>query len=408
MKLTRGQIIAILSVVLTLFIAFLTNIVTSSLPSWVQSYSWLAWLLLFVSLMALLVTTIKGVKANDPISQIDDELLNHFIQVVSDAEAKMQIDPGLDHIPYIAGKLVEWQDIDTRLLRILGIQEDTKDWQPRKENEQLARLVLRLTKAIMPAIVQRGQWKELTRLAIPAYTIAEGFKAWDDAAHIAYHLALSFYDARDIQQAKEWLARMDTNLSHINAHDISDGLRSRFLDLKGVLARDYDGNLTLARQHFTNALVFARRTDNTLMIWSITTHLGTLEKKVRNFGEAIKLYEEALSGASQLDDPGLKLECYQALGDLALQQKNPDLATAHNWYTRQLDLATTSSYKIQQAYAHKSLAETLLLKNLQQDAKQAYFHAREALRIEQEITGPNKEELLILLVHIADTLLLQK
>ena len=408
MKLTRGQTIATLSVVFTLFIAFLTNIVTSNLPPWVQSYSWIAWLLLLISLIALLITTIKGARADDPISQIDDELLNHFIQVVSDAETKTQIDPRLEHIPYVAGKLVEWQDIDTRLIRILGIREDTKDWQPRKENETLARLVLRLTKAIMPAIAQRGQWKEFTELAVPTYTLAEGFKEWTDAAHIAYNLALTFYNARDIQRAKDWLARMETNLSHINTHEISDGLRSRFLDLKGVLARDYDGNLTTARQHLTNALMYARKTGNTLMIWRITTHLGTLEKKMSNFGEAIKLYEEALEGASQLDDPGLKLECYQALGDLALQQKNPDIDTANSWYTQQLALATASSHKIQQAYAHKSLAETLLLRQTQQDKKQAYYHAREALRIEQEITGPNKDELLILLVHIADALLIQK
>jgi tetratricopeptide (TPR) repeat protein len=76
------------------------------------------------------------------------------------------------------------------------------------------------------------------------------------------------------------------------------------------------------------------------MIWRVTTHLGTLEKWDKQLDKAVELYEKALDGASLLDDPGLKLECYQSLGDLAGLQG--DFDKAHDWYTEQLNLATTS------------------------------------------------------------------
>ncbi len=137
------------------------------------------------------------------------------------------------------------------------------------------------------------------------------------------------------------------------------------------------------------------------MIWRVTTHLGTLEKWDKQFDKAVELYEKALEGASVLEDPGLKLECYQALGDLASLQG--DFEKAHYWYTEQFNLARVSSRIIYRGRAHKGLAEALL-KLPQPSAEQAYLHAREALRIEQEITGPKEVELLLLIVHITDML----
>ena len=404
MQFTRSQTIAALSVVFSFLVALLTNVVTSSLPPWIQSYTGLAWLLLLLSLIFLIVTTVRGVAPKNPVSQIDDDLLNYFVQVVSDAESKAQLDPGLEHIPYATGKLAEWKDIDTRLIRILGINEDTEDWQPRRENEQLAHLVLRLTKAIIPSMSQRGQWKDLTELASPTYIIAEALKEWVDATHIAYDLTLTYYDAGSFTKAKFWVHQMEKSLKHINTQSISDGLYCKFFDINGVLLRDYDGDLEKARKYLQDALAYAKRTRNPLMIWRVTTHLGTLEKRKRDFDKASELYEEALKGASQLNDPGLILECYQALGDLAMLQEDPD--KPYYWYSEQLKLATASSRMFYKGRAHKGLAESFLRGN-QPDAKQAYQHAREALRIEQEITGPNENELLILLVHIADMLWIQ-
>lgn len=401
MKLTRGQIIAALSVLLTLLIAFLTNIVTSTLPTWMQSYTWLAWLLLVAALVSLVTTTIKSASSSNPIPLIDDDLLNHFVQIVSDAESKVQLDPGLNTIPYANAKLDEWKDIDIRLIRILGVNENSTDWQPQKDHILLARLVLRLTKAIIPAIAQRGQWKDLTAIAGPAYLIAEALKDWNEAVLIAYELAASSYDASASIKAKFWVDQMEKSLKHINSQALSDALYARLFDIKGILARDYDGELITARRYLKDALTYAKHTRIPLLIWRVTTHLGTLEKREQNLNKAIELYEEALEGALKIGDPGLTLECYQALGDLAILQGNVE--KAQQWYTEQLTLASTSSRIIYKGRAHQGLAETLL-KESPPDGRQAYFHAREALRIEQEITGPRESELLILLIHIADML----
>ena len=96
----------------------------------------------------------------------------------------------------------------------------------------------------MPAITRstsKESLKELFQLAAPAYMIAAGLGEWTDATRIAYALALSFYDARESIKAKHWVAQMEKSLKHINAHDISDNLYSQFFDIKGIIARDFNG-----------------------------------------------------------------------------------------------------------------------------------------------------------------------
>ncbi len=400
MRLTGGQIIAGISLLLSTLVAFLMTIATTNLPPWIQSHASLAWFLLIPSLLLLLLTTIKGAAADTAASQIDRDMLNRFMKVAGEAEDKTRHDPGLENVTNGAGKLAEWKDVDRRLIRILGV--DNKNvWQLKKSTEQLARLVLRLTKAIVPAMSQRGQWNDLIELASLAYKIGMALREWTDAAYIAYELALTCNDQGRPVDSKMWIDQMDKSLKHINTHANSDELYSKYLDIKGVILRDYDGDSVKARKYFNEALFFAKKSRNHLMTWRVTTHLGTLEKWDKQLDKAVELYEKALEGASLLDDPGLQLECYQSLGDLASLQG--DFEKAHYWYTEQLNLATTSWRIIYKGRAHKGVAEALMQKS-PPDVEQAYRHAREALRIEQEITGPKELELLILIVHITDML----
>lgn len=139
------------------------------------------------------------------------------------------------------------------------------------------------------------------------------------------------------------------------------------------------------------------------MIRSGTVHLATLEKNDLNFAKAVELYKQALDIVSPLNDPELILECYQALGDLAFHEEK-DVDSAYHWYTQQLQLATSSLLLPGQASAHRGLVDCLLLKSSSHDIKQAYYHAREALRIAEDNKESNKDELYILLVFIADLL----
>ena len=404
MRLTGGQIIAGISLLLSTLVAFLMTIATTNLPPWIQSHASLAWFLLLPSLLLLLLTTIKGAADYTTASLIDKDMLNRFMQVVGEAEDKTRHDPGLENITNGAGKLAEWKDVDRRLIRILGVDKKN-DLQPHKSTEQLARLILRLTKAIIPAMSQRGQWNDLIEIARPAYTIGMALREWADAAFIAYELALTFNDQGRPVDSKMWIEQMDKGLKHITTHANSDELYSKLLDLKGVILRDYEGDSVKARKYFNEALFFAKKSRNHLMTWRVTTHLGTLEKWDKQLDKAIELYEKALDGAFLLNDPGLKLECYQSLGDLASLQR--DFDKAHYWYNEQLNLATTSWRIIYKGRAHKGIAEALMQMS-PPDVEQAYSHAREALRIEQEITGPKELELLILIVHITDRLWMKR
>lgn len=404
MRLTGGQIIAGISLLLSTLVAFLMTIATTNLPPWIQSHASLAWFLLIPSLLVLLMTTIKGAATDTVASLIDQDMLNRFIRVVVDAEDKTRHDQGLENITNGAGKLAEWKDVDRRLIRILGVDKKN-DWQPGKSTEQLARLMLRLTKSIITAMSQRGQWNDLIEITRPAYKISMALREWTDAAYFAYELALTFNDQGRPIDSKMWIEQMEKALKHIPTHVNSDELYSKFLDIKGVILRDYEGDPVKARKYFNEALFYARKSRNHLMTWRVTTHLGTLEKWDKQLDKATELYEKALDGASLLNDPGLKLECYQSLGDLASLQRDFDKALY--WYQEQLNLATTSWRIIYIGRAHKGIAEALLQKS-PPDVEQAYRHAREALRIEQEITGPKELELLILIVHITDKLWMLK
>jgi len=312
MRLSRTQIIAGLTLLLTLAIAFLTGIVNSYIPLlWIQSHIWLVLVLLALCIVLELFFTIKGAGSNTAISQMKEDQFNDFVKTVSDAESKAEADPEFEHTPFIAGKLLEWQSIDGRLIDILNIQYNlgryaVGTWQRRTNNEALARLVLRLTRAIMPALTRsssKESLKELFQLAAPTYVIAAGLGEWTDATRTAYALSSSFYDARESIKAKYWVAQMEKSLKRITSHGTSDGLYSQFLDMKGIIANDFDGEKAIARNHLNDALIYAHRAKNPLAIKRITTHLATLEKKERNFAKAIELYKQALAITSPLNDP---------------------------------------------------------------------------------------------------------
>lgn len=413
MRLSRTQVFAVLALLLGLAVTFLINIITGIIPpSWTQSHIGFIVALLALLILPAAIIAIKQTGSTNPISQIKEDQFNDFVKTVSDAESRAQVDPDFEHTPFIAGKLLEWQSIDTRLIDTLNIRYNLDGysvgaWQRRTDNEALARLVLRLTRAIMPALTHSSSkeaLKELFQLAAPTYVIAAGLGEWTDAARTAYALALSFYGARESIRAKHWVAQMEKSLKHNTSHEISDDLYSQFFDVKGIIARDFDGEKVIARKHLNDALVYAHRAKNQLAIRRITAHLATLEKKERNFAKASELYKEALAKATPPNDPGPTLECYEALGEIALNEEN-DVDLAYYWFTQQLQLAKGSLLLPSTVSARRGLAECLLLKNTPDDIKQAYHHAREALSIEDKES--NKNELYIFLVQIADLLLYQ-
>ena len=399
MRLTGSQIVAGLLILLSTLIAFLLNIATNNLPSWIQHYTLLTWGLLIPSIVLFAYITAKTSDPDITILQIDEERLNYFIQVVSDAEQKAAIDSELEFLENWVEKLAVWKNVDKTMMSIIKV-ERKKDWKPHKSAEQLARLILRLTRVITPTMLHSGQWRDFIDLAHPAYTIGVAFKEWTYSAEMAYELAQTNYEHGFYIEAKMWVENLGKLLEAIKTQPISDGLRSKYLDMKGLLLRDTENNLSEARKCFTEALVFSRRIRNPLIIWRVMTHLGTLEKRDSHLDQAAELYSKALEGASQLRDSVPKLECYQALGDLAISQGHFD--KAYEWYMKQLTEA--ESWRIiQKGRAHRGLAESLVDRP-QPIIEQAYRHAREALRIEQETTGVKEEEIRILLIYIADKL----
>lgn len=410
MRLTNAQRIAILILILSFIIALLTNIATYNLPAWVQARTWLAWPLILCALIFLVIATLKEKSHEDTAEHLEPDQIDQYLHTVSDAEELVESDPGLQQTVNSSGKSEEWEILDLRLLRIIGANRQ-QGWKQNRDNEKIARLILRLTKVLIVTLPQYKRSRILNDLVVPTYKIALSLKAWHEAAFLAYEIATTFNDDGFPTKASTWAEYMRKNIEQIPGNNtMLDELHAKFYDITGITLKYHD--IDIARKQLENALVYARKSSQPLLIWRVATHLGSLEKGVRARKfvratelyemalESIEIYESKLNNTDQAVNPDLKLTCYQALGELALLQGDSD--QAHQWYTKQLALSANPRHTFYKGSAYKGLAEALLKKD-PQNARQAYRMARIALDIEREIVGNREFALLKLLVQIADT-----
>lgn len=396
MRLTRAQWTIGIITLLTAVLAIVTNLATFDVPIALKPYLWLSWPVLAILVILLVVASIRGVEDGSILPPNEDNI-DRFVRTVSEIEQITSIDPSLENADDWADRLSEWETIGEELARVSGVDRSKIDRKPRNFRDQPARLLLRLVVAIEPALSRRGHWNELIRLASSAYMIALALENWIHAARMAYVVAQKLYYLEQLSESQRWIDRMANSLERVDTEPDRSELRLMFLELKGIVARDFRGEKEEARRCLDEALLLSEQMENTYKTAQILAHLGKLSELNSQIEEAIDLYEQALASASQQDSPDLKLDCYDKLARLAFVQGYYD--DSYTWYEHQLDLAKESLRVFYEGRAHEGIAWVFLKK---ERFREGYLHARQALAIEEQITGPRVDALRYLVITIAD------
>lgn len=398
MRITRVQWLVGVTTFLTAVIAVVTNIATLDVPPWLKANAWVFWPVLVILVILLIVVSMVAAGSPHKSLSLDTHKLDRFVGIVSNAEQITGIDPTLDKDERWAEKFAEWEQVTEELSTAIGVTATQVDIQLSKAAEYPARLLVRLAKAIIPALSRYGEQGQLVRAATVAYIAAKGLKDWDNAAQMAYNVSLKLYQRQEYSEAKEWVDRTEQSLNYNSGTQSSqDHLQMMLLETKGLIERDFTGNRNSAKEHFDAALRLATKLHDNSKQAQILAHLALLQELDGHNNEAMTLYSQSLASAPNYSDPELKLECYDKLARLAVVQGQDD--RAYQLAKEQLILAKESLRRIHESKAHERIGWYMYK---QSNFKEAYYHARQALSIEEEIKGDRINSLRVFLITIAD------
>jgi tetratricopeptide (TPR) repeat protein len=190
---------------------------------------------------------------------------------------------------------------------------------------------------------------------------------------------------------------MDKALRHVDDQAERDQILAALYQMKGLVARDLHGSREEARADLQRALEISEQIGDTEREVLLLTQLGTLEELDSQIDKAMDLYEKALREARQAQNCATQLDCYDKLARLALAVGEYKLAG--HWCQQQLRLSKQMSRVFYEARAHEGLGWVFFKA---EDYVKAYKHARQALAIEEQITGPRAEAIQSLVIRIAD------
>ena len=123
--------------------------------------------------------------------------------------------------------------------------------------------------------------------------------------------------------------------------------------MKGLVARDFQGNQEQARKYLQRALEISEQISDVEREVSLLTQLGKLEELDGQIDEAMDLYEKALKETARNKNYDVQLDCYDKLARLALALGEYNLAS--HWCKQQLQLSRNVSRIFYQARAHEGI-----------------------------------------------------
>lgn len=402
MKLKRSQWIAVMSTIVTAILALVTNYATANIPQWLQHYPWLPWLLVLLSILALVVITVLGSAADNIDRKPEKNNLDDLIAVVHEAEQVTTIDPQLANVDNRERKLRDWHKAGKSLANLSGITlpiEPDKKARMTTEQKERARLLINLAKLVEPAFSRWIRVEQLIDVSGSAYVVAKTLSEWNIAARRAYAIALRLYYDGRFEESAEWTNRMEENREKSDKERTDDELYFMFCELKALIARDFKFDRDEAREYLGRALSLSEKSGDDLKRARICVIFGGFEERAGNLDLAVDWYQQALESVSHLNEYDVKTDCYRQLGVLALGQGRYE--NAHEWYKQLLDVSRKYLRPLDEVQAYEGIAKIL---RVQGHFKEAYWHARSALEIQQNISSRGREvdELKDLIIRIAD------
>jgi len=243
--------------------------------------------------------------------------------------------------------------------------------------QEAARLLVELARALANFLWLRGYWDERIRLGTWAYEAARALEDWQAAGWRAYDVAWihSIYARNEPEQAAAWAARC------AEAMERSGGRRDRAVatQLRGLVARQQQ-DYAEAERLYQEALAAFRDLGEEANVAMVLNNLGGVARVQKQYDRAEGYYRQALALAEKLGNKEPQAYITDNLGLLALERGRPAQARPH--YERALALARQVGREDLVAGAHWGLARVL---EEEDRPAEALPHAEEALRIRERL-----------------------
>ncbi|HEX8651772.1 MAG TPA: tetratricopeptide repeat protein [Pyrinomonadaceae bacterium] len=177
-----------------------------------------------------------------------------------------------------------------------------------------------------------GRWHESLQLSARAYDAILALDEWSEAGKRAYQAAWIYYNRGNTSEATTWLDRC----AKAWASGESKYEEAVIVSLRGKLAKqqkDYNN----AERLYQEALTIWRELKTDTAVSDLLNNLGVLERARKNYDAAEQYFRESMMLAEKIDNKALIAICLGNLGVLALDRKQ--WTEARQWYEKGLHLA---------------------------------------------------------------------
>jgi tetratricopeptide (TPR) repeat protein len=200
------------------------------------------------------------------------------------------------------------------------------------QDEEAARMLNNLARALSTFLWFRGYWEEQVRLSEWAYRAMAALDDWQNAGWSAYDVAFIYHDRTETDHAAAWTDRM------AEAMEQGGTRRDQVIATRmhGLVAQQR-GDLDEAEQFFTEVLTAYRDLGEEADQAIALNSLGGVAQERQDYDRAEGYYREALSIDEKQGDKEGQASRFGNLGELALDRGRT--AEAREWLECELPLA---------------------------------------------------------------------
>jgi len=199
-------------------------------------------------------------------------------------------------------------------------------------DEEAARSLNRLSRALDSFLWFRGYWEERVRLSSWDYRAMAALEEWQDAGWHAYRVAWIHYNRAETEPAARW-AELVTEAWERSGNRSDQAEATR---LRGLVAQQR-GDLEEAERLYTEVLAVYRDLGKEARQASVLNSLGSVLREQKKYARAEGYFREALALAEKIGNREYQTNFLGSLGVLALDRGRVD--EAHEWFERALPLA---------------------------------------------------------------------
>lgn len=249
-------------------------------------------------------------------------------------------------------------------------------------DKDAANMLVELREALEQYLWRRGRWDETIDLNSRAYKASRAVKDWRNAGWCAHNVAFIQLNRGRIEDANRWTDICAETWGRTESRKN----QARVMWLQGLIARE-GKDYGQAERLFQEALSIWRELDATENIARVLNSLGGLDQDRERYDSAEQFYRDALQLARKLDDKEGQGIYIVNLGLVAVEQKK--------WADAREDLEQALEFSREVGLVELTagaLGGLALVREAEGRVEQAFPLAREALAILKRLQHPDAAE----------------